>query len=69
MNVLHIEVERKVEPDTLTYHLCRSLDISWITTSIYDKEIRCKIFTHTCFCYRVDQWRCYFSKNLVLSQV
>lgn len=47
MNVLHIEVERRVEPDTLTYHLCHPLDISWITTSIYDKEIRCKIFTHT----------------------
>lgn len=49
MNVLHIEVEREVEPDTLTYHPCCSLDITWIT-SIYDKEIRRKIFTRTCFC-------------------
>lgn len=49
MNVLHIEVEREVEPDTLTY-LCCSLDITWIATRICDKEIRCKIFTRTCFC-------------------
>lgn len=47
MSVLHIEVERKVEVDTLVYHLRRSLDIGWITTSIYDTEIRCKIFTRT----------------------
>jgi len=50
MNVLHTEVERKVEPETLTYHLCHSPDISWITTSVYDEEIRRKAFTHTCYC-------------------